>query len=93
MEIPKEVLQIVFDTAIQSMEFGSGFLDDEEVGGLRACAVILGVDPDVATPENFKCKYSGRHEPYGAQYQFPQNRCKRCHMVLEQVESPTAALR
>lgn len=59
--IDTEVLQKVFDTAVHSMDFGSGFLDDDEVEALRACAVALGVDPAVATPRNFVCKYGGTH--------------------------------
>ena len=55
--IDREVLQKTFDTAVNSMDFGSGFLDDDEVTALRACAEVLGVDPMVATPQNFLCKY------------------------------------
>ena len=33
--IDRAVLQATFDTAIHSMDFGSGFLDDEEVVALR----------------------------------------------------------
>lgn len=60
--IEKRTLQIVFDVAVESLDFGSGFLDDEEVAGLRAVAEVLGVDPMLATPSNFKCKYTGLHE-------------------------------
>jgi hypothetical protein len=55
--IDLDVLQKTFDTAVNSMDFSSGFLDDEEVTALRACAVVLGVDPLQATPQNFICKY------------------------------------
>jgi hypothetical protein len=65
MEIDRETLQIVFDVAVGSMNFTSGFLDNAEVDGLRAVAVILGVDPMVATPRNFICQYAGKHFPYG----------------------------
>ncbi len=34
-EIEDRLLRIVFDVAVHSMDFGSGFLDDEEVAGLR----------------------------------------------------------
>jgi len=33
-----------FDIAINSMDFGSGFLSTEEVNNLRALAVALGVE-------------------------------------------------
>lgn len=55
--VPKELLQITFDSAVHSMDFGSGFLDDEEVVALRAVAELLGVDPKHATPSNFYEKY------------------------------------
>lgn len=65
-EIDDEVLRALFDVAVSSVDFGSGFLDDEEVACLRRAAEILGVDPMVATPDTFKCKYRGHHnaEPY-----------------------------
>jgi hypothetical protein len=59
-----EIWQAVFDVAVGSMDFGSGFLDDEEVEALRAAAGILGVDPDTATPRQFICKYRGHHAAY-----------------------------
>jgi hypothetical protein len=55
--IPKETAQILFDALVQSMDFGSGFLDTEEVEALREMAVVLGVDPDLATPDEFKAGY------------------------------------
>ncbi len=62
MVIDRRLLQIVFDVAVESMDFSSGFLDDEEVDALREVAVVLGVDPMIATPENFKCKFDGKHD-------------------------------
>jgi len=61
-EISDRLLRIVFDVAVGSMDFGSGFLDDEEVGALREVAVILGADPADATPRNFLCKFRQRHD-------------------------------
>jgi hypothetical protein len=57
-----QIWRIVFDAAVHSMDFGSGFLDDEEVAALRRAAVILGADPDSATPDKFICKYRGHHQ-------------------------------
>jgi hypothetical protein len=62
-EIDDEVLRALFDVAVSSMDFGSGFLDDEEVVSLRRAAEIIGVDPAVATPQNFRCKYRQAHRP------------------------------
>jgi hypothetical protein len=55
--IPKLTAQILFDALVQSMDFGSGFLDTEEVEALRAMAVVLGVDPAQATPAEFTARY------------------------------------
>jgi hypothetical protein len=57
VEVPKVALQLVFDALCQSLDFGSGFLDDEDVEGLRAVAVALGVDPMVATPADWVHRY------------------------------------
>jgi hypothetical protein len=59
----KEHWKVVFDVATNSLDFGSGFLDDAEVKALRAAAVDLGVDPMEATPHAFKGKYCPGHEP------------------------------
>lgn len=59
--IDQTLLQICFDVAVHSLDFSSGFLDDEEVSALREIAARLDVNPMVATPKKFKCKYYG-HE-------------------------------
>jgi hypothetical protein len=59
----KEHWKVVFDIATNSLDFGSGFLDDEEVEALRAAAVDLGVDPMEATPHDFKGQYCPGHQP------------------------------
>lgn len=76
--IERRLLQIVFDTAINSLDFGSGHLDDEEVTGLRAIAEVLGVDPLTATPDNFKCKYTGQHTFLTSQPDW----CWRCRQTI-----------
>lgn len=45
-----DIVAHVFDLAIQSMDFGSGFLHDEDVINLRRLARYLGRDPADATP-------------------------------------------
>lgn len=84
MEIKKETLQMLFDTAIHSMDFTSGCLDDEEVEALREVAVLLEVDPMLATPPEFKCKYTGAHEVWTKEDRvtpFYHGRCKWCKKV------------
>lgn len=61
--IPKLTAQILFDALVHSMDFGSGFLDTEEVEALRGMAVALGVDPSEATPHEFKSGYPHAFEP------------------------------
>jgi hypothetical protein len=63
IKVEREVLQCVFDTAVSSLDFGSGFLDHKEVNALRTIAKLLGVDPEKATPYNFLCEFNG-HTPY-----------------------------
>ena len=74
ISVPREDLQALLDTAIGSMDFGSGFLDHEEVDCLRRIAVLLGVDPADATPDEFQSTYP---HPFDAQdrrvYEGPYN--------------------
>lgn len=52
------------------MDFGSGFLCEDEVNVLRDVAQLLGIDPMVVTPSNLTCQFKGTHqwskEPWGA---------------------------
>lgn len=50
--------QIIFDRLVGSLDFGSGFLYDEDVEALRALAVLLGVDPMTATPSGYQSQYA-----------------------------------
>jgi hypothetical protein len=60
--VRKGDLRAVLDVATMSMDFGSGFLDNEQVEALRKLASIIGLDPIVATPSNFVCQYRGEHQ-------------------------------
>jgi hemin uptake protein HemP len=55
--ISLETAQRVFDALVSSMDFGSGFLDSDDVKALRALAVAIGVDPNTATPSEFVSQY------------------------------------
>lgn len=57
IEISKETLSQVFDIVVNSLDFGSGFLEDVDVRALRDVAVLLGVDPMVATPSSFRVNF------------------------------------
>ena len=93
IEIDKADLQALFDVATGSMDFGSGFLDDEEVQMLRRVAVTLGVNPMAGTPYGFRSKYRHDFEGYerdttvadatGAwmTVQVMSDRCKWCSTI------------
>ncbi len=51
--VPTEDLRALFDIATSSLNFGSGFLDTDEVEVLRRTAVAIGVDPMAGTPREF----------------------------------------
>ena len=55
--LPFEDAQALFDMVCNSMDFGSGFLETNDVNVLRKVAVAIGVDPMVATPSEFKTQY------------------------------------
>lgn len=61
--IPKLTAQILFDAIAQSMDFGSGFLDTEEVEAMRGLAVALGIDPNKGTPSEFVKHYPHPFKP------------------------------
>lgn len=56
-QVPTEDLKALFDIAVGSLNFGSGFLDSDEVEVLRRIAVLIGVDPMVGTPKEFAKQY------------------------------------
>ena len=80
--VNRELLQIVFDLVVNSMDFGSGFFDEDDVKATRELATIIGLDPMVGTPENMKCQFGAEHKPYpygsGA-----QTTCMACHKVVD----------
>lgn len=51
--LPTELVRNVFDIAVESMDFSSGFLEDSDVEVLRDLAVRLGLDPVAGTPVQF----------------------------------------
>lgn len=59
--VPRKVLQDLFDIVLNSMDFGSGFLEGEQQDAVRAVAVILGVDPTIATQHKDRCAFRGSH--------------------------------
>jgi hypothetical protein len=69
VEIEVEKLKMLFDLVVQSMDFGSGFLDHEDVTLLRETAGIIGADPMEATPSEFRKRIQHPYrEPNGNPY-------------------------
>lgn len=50
-------VQEMFDIIVGSLDFGSGFLYEDQIQMLRAVAEQLGVNPMVATPSNYSKSY------------------------------------
>ena len=79
VEIEFETLRVMYDAVRGSMDFGSGFLDSEDVKALREVAVIIGVDPMDATPETFARNYP---HPWVRGYEdMGRIKCKTCRMA------------
>lgn len=56
-------LRAILDALVTSMDFGSGFLDEDEVRSMRRVAELLEVDPNAVTPANWVCqqRFRGHH--------------------------------
>lgn len=54
--LSSSIAQAVFDIATESMDFTSGFLDDEEQDALVELAIALGIDPMRAVQHTHRCK-------------------------------------
>lgn len=52
-----EHAQILFDALSNSMDFGSGFLDNDDIDALRALARAIRVPESEATPDEFMVNY------------------------------------
>lgn len=61
IEVRRGDLRALLDLATSSMDFGSGFWDEEQTEIARKIAGVLDVDPQLVTPYNFACKYNGKH--------------------------------
>lgn len=70
--LPLDKVKHLFDLVIGSMDFGSGFLDDDDVDLLREIARWIGVSPDVATPTDWRHKYPHPFQRTGG------GRCSHC---------------
>lgn len=56
--VPRQTLQALLDLAVHSLDFGSGFWDQEDVDVAREVATLLGdVCPNACTPTDMLSKY------------------------------------
>ncbi len=74
--VPTEDLRALFDVAVGSLNFASGFLDTDEVDALRRVAVLIGVDPRAGTPTEFAKRTAHAHTPEAPSW--PDGPCKWC---------------
>jgi hypothetical protein len=91
--IDKSVLRALLDLATGSMDFGSGFWDNEQVEVARKVAKILGIEPRTVTPTDFSCQYDGHvlykdsknktHQAIADQ-DYYTNRCSVCHRTTKE---------
>jgi hypothetical protein len=86
--IPKRYLQELFDLAVNSMDFGSGYWDNDDVVTGRAVAEVLGVDPATATPSEFRKYFAHPFEKRDHSKFFPSHfvvLCRACTELEEHV--------
>lgn len=66
--VPVERLKQLLDISVRSLDWGSGFLDNDDVECLRCLAEHVGCDPMLVTPANFLGHYCTGHESSGRFY-------------------------
>jgi hypothetical protein len=79
--IKAEKLRVLVDVIAGSMDFGSGFLDIEDVEALWYAAEILGISQMDVTPSEFKhlIPHSFESYPEGSRMvKFWSDRCMKC---------------
>jgi hypothetical protein len=78
--VARKDLQAIFDIAVQGEGMFSGWWGTEEVVAARKIAVLLGVDPIIATPRNFARNYPHSFKATRAGH------CEHCGLyVLDEV--------
>lgn len=89
MEIADEKLQRLFDMIIHSLDFGSGFLEDDDVVLLRDIAKQLGVNPQIATPDDFRSQYNHVFEQHSARaIEVRPERAGECAHCRKSIDAP-----
>lgn len=93
IQIRRGDLRALLDLATGSMDFGSGFWDEEQTEIARKAATVLGVDPSLVTPHNFACKYTGAHEwaPVPSTSSLARNGVKRRCLLCNAIDPDPSA--
>lgn len=73
--VPKEILQGIFDLAVNSLDFGSDFWGDDDVRFGRAVAELLGVDAIVGTPIKYAQRIHHEFKQIGTSLA-----CRHCYL-------------
>jgi hypothetical protein len=101
IEVRRGDLQALLDLATGSMDFGSGFWDEEQVEIARKTAALLDIDMMLVTPSNFTyqygCKAKGQHQWDAVAWTASAGHnirwyCRRCHHTSASVDKPTGLL-
>lgn len=77
-----ELLRNLFDLAVGSMDFGSGFFSTEDTHTTRTVAVLLGLDPMTGTPHNHARDYAHAYKPRRPSMETPPP-CEHCDQFPE----------
>lgn len=83
--VPREELRALFDVAVNSKDFGSGFWDTDDTNAARRIAVALGVDPMEATPSEFRRQYKHTFDPYVHPRAGATDTCRWCSSIAAAV--------
>lgn len=62
--VPDEDVRALLDIIATSMDFGSGFLETEQVVILRRVAHYVGMDPEALTPRNMPHTFASGHKAH-----------------------------
>lgn len=79
--VPDEDVRALLHMIATSMDFGSGFLDTEEVVVLRRVAHLVGMDPAAVTPRNMPHAFVPREH-------LPEPESEPCARCYERKDRP-----
>lgn len=79
--MPRGNVQEMLDIIVGSLDYGSGFLDQEQIEILRAVAEMLGLDPMVATPSEYAKSYPHAFKAWISSVNGPMTTCAKCSAV------------